>query len=206
MPYQEPHRSVERITSSFSSFFVSIRGGKTIRMTSILEHPLLYELALGRSETEISQDCIVLQRIWESYAGKHVRQILEIGCGTAPHSLYLAGCGYQVAAIDLSKQMLEEAKRRARKSKVPVRFYLRDARRFSIPETRCDAAIFMYQTFPLLLTNNAIYSHFHSVANHLRDRGLYIIDLDREIGGFRMDGPELGTLMSTLKIFGELDI
>ena len=62
--------------------------------------------------------------IWGSYDhGKEVailhklfqnegaRRILNVGCGKGNHAILLASLGYEVVAIDLSRKMIEKAKK-----------------------------------------------------------------------------------------------
>ncbi|MFA9390296.1 MAG: class I SAM-dependent methyltransferase [Prolixibacteraceae bacterium] len=64
---------------------------------------------------------------------KHIN-ILDIGCGTGRHSIELAKRGYQVTGIDLSANMLNRAKEKAREAKVDVQFFQSDARNFHFDE------------------------------------------------------------------------
>ncbi|WKL04724.1 methyltransferase domain-containing protein [Paenibacillus amylolyticus] len=64
--------------------------------------------------------------------------ILEIGCGTGRTACYLAKRGYQVTAIDLNRQMLDKAVRRARRERVDVRFVQADVASLPFPENHFD--------------------------------------------------------------------
>ena len=52
----------------------------------------------------------LLEGIFRRYAGRPVRDILDVGCGTGNHALRLAAKGYRVLGIDRSLDMLEVAK------------------------------------------------------------------------------------------------
>lgn len=64
--------------------------------------------------------------------------ILEIGCGTGRTACYLAKRGYRVTAIDLNRQMLDKAVRRARRERVDVRFVQADVASLPFPEHHFD--------------------------------------------------------------------
>ena len=66
--------------------------------------------------------------------------ILDVGCGTGRHSIELAKRGYAVTGLDLSAQMLEQARRGAKAAGVEVNWVHADAARFSLPD-KYDAGI-----------------------------------------------------------------
>ena len=66
--------------------------------------------------------------------------IIDIGCGTGRHSIELAKRGFKVTGIDVSKGMLKEAEKTAKKENVNMRFIKADAVNFKINE-RFDAAV-----------------------------------------------------------------
>src|SRR5215211_7579425 len=57
-------------------------------------------------------------------AGLHFDSILEIGCGTGKNTVFLAGIGEQVSAIDFSQGMIEKAKQKVQAEN--VRFSMMD--------------------------------------------------------------------------------
>ncbi|MGN7416557.1 class I SAM-dependent methyltransferase [Paenibacillus sp. SAF-068] len=64
--------------------------------------------------------------------------ILEIGCGTGRTACYLAKRGYRVTAIDLNRQMLDKAVRRARRERMDVQFVQADVASLPFPENHFD--------------------------------------------------------------------
>ncbi|MCW3796124.1 class I SAM-dependent methyltransferase [Paenibacillus sp. LS1] len=64
--------------------------------------------------------------------------ILEIGCGTGRTACYLAKNGYRVTAIDLHRNMLDKAVRRARRERLDVRFVRADVAALPFPENHFD--------------------------------------------------------------------
>jgi ubiquinone/menaquinone biosynthesis C-methylase UbiE len=57
-------------------------------------------------------------------------RILDIGCGTGRHAIELAKRRYRITGIDISKGMLKEAEKTAKKAKVKVEWVHADATRF----------------------------------------------------------------------------
>ncbi|WP_048085897.1 class I SAM-dependent methyltransferase [Archaeoglobus veneficus] len=68
-------------------------------------------------------------------------QILDVGTGTGFLALILAELGHEVVGIDLSKGMLEVAKKKARKLGVDVEFKLGDAENLPFDDCSFDAVI-----------------------------------------------------------------
>ena len=66
--------------------------------------------------------------------------ILDVGCGTGRHSVELARRGYKVTGIDLSAEMLKEAREKAKAVGVKVNWIRADATDFKLPG-KFDAAI-----------------------------------------------------------------
>ncbi len=66
--------------------------------------------------------------------------IIDIGCGTGRHSVELAKRGYRVTGLDLSPEMLKQAKLKADTAEVDVNWIQADASQFEMEE-RFDAAI-----------------------------------------------------------------
>ena len=55
-----------------------------------------------------------------------VRRLLDAGCAVGSHSIELARHGFTVAGLDLSRAMVREARQRAAKAGVKIRFVRRD--------------------------------------------------------------------------------
>jgi hypothetical protein len=63
---------------------------------------------------------------------------------------------------------------------------------FALDRTGFDAAIFLYETFPLITDLDEILCHFEAVRRHVRNGGMYIVDVDAPKGGIRKAGGEWG--------------
>lgn len=62
-------------------------------------------------------------------AGEIVGSVLDLGCGTGEHALYLAERGHEVVGIDLAPRAIALARAKARDRGLPVTFLVRDALR-----------------------------------------------------------------------------
>lgn len=78
--------------------------------------------------------CMELLR--RNYPTRPLR-LLEIGCGEGRDAVFLAKCGYQVTAFDVTETGIEKARRLADIHRVPVQFFRADLRDFR-PEENYD--------------------------------------------------------------------
>ena len=87
-------------------------------------YDLLYE------EKDYDGECTLIEQIIRDYSKIPVHSILDLGCGTGNHSLRLAERGYDVTGVDRSNEVLDIAKEKANKKKLPYTFFQSDLREF----------------------------------------------------------------------------
>jgi cyclopropane fatty-acyl-phospholipid synthase-like methyltransferase len=107
--------------------------------------------------------------------------ILDVGCGTGRHAVELARRGFKVTGIDISKGMLAEAEKTARRVGVKVELIHVDATRFRSAKL-FDAAICLCEgAFGLLGSSDHPLRHdiaiLHSINVALRDQAPVIVTL-----------------------------
>ncbi|MGA9725447.1 MAG: class I SAM-dependent methyltransferase [Candidatus Binatus sp.] len=146
---------------------------------SIYEYPDVFRRAHLESPGEIPAEVVFLQQVWNRHRKSPTRRILDIACGDSPHGRLLAADGFMVVGIDRSPTMIAAGRRKANEL-ANLRFYRRPIERFTLPERLFDAAIFMSETFPVIVENAGLLSHLKSVGRTLKRGGLYCIDIDRQ--------------------------
>src|SRR5579863_625939 len=146
---------------------------------SIYQYPDVFRRAHLESPGEIPAEVVFLQQVWQRHRKGPTRRILDIACGDSPHGRLLAGDGFEVVGIDRSPTMIAAGRRKAR-ALANLRFYRRPIEKFTLPERPFDAAIFMSETFPVIVENADLLSHLRSVGRALRRGGLYCVDIDRQ--------------------------
>jgi len=115
-------------------------------------------------------------QIFQQYAARPVRTVLDLGCGTGNHALRLAARGYQVFGVDRSPEMLAEADRKARDQKGHSRFQLADVRDIELGET-FDAALMMFAVLSYQREDDDVRSVLCAARRHVRPHGLLLFDV-----------------------------
>jgi len=160
-------------------------------MYSIYDFPEVYDVVLQRSPEIIAAEAASIERLLAEHGVTRGR-VLELACGTCPHGILLAQHGFAVTGIDRSPAMLEAAARRAAAAGTVLQLVEGDIVDFALDVEPFDAALFMFETFPVITAYDDIVSHFRAVRRHMRPGGLYIIDLDPRKRGVGVSTEEWG--------------
>jgi 2-polyprenyl-3-methyl-5-hydroxy-6-metoxy-1,4-benzoquinol methylase len=112
--------------------------------------------------------------------------ILDMGCGTGRHSIALAERGFRVTGVDISTEMLAEARKSAELAKVKVDWVETDATEFKV-SSLFDAAICLCEgAFGLLNDGDDPVGHdlqiLHNISAALRPAALFVMTT---LNGFR---------------------
>jgi SAM-dependent methyltransferase len=146
---------------------------------SIYKYPDIFRRAHLERPGEIPAEVTFLEQVWKRHRKLPTRRVLDIACGDSPHGRILAGDGFEVVGIDRSPTMLASGRAKGHALR-NLRFYRRAIEKFRLPERPFDAAIFMSETFPVIVENAELLSHLRSVGIALKRGGLYCIDIDRQ--------------------------
>lgn len=122
-------------------------------------------------------------------------KIIDIGCGTGRHSIELAKRGYTVCGIDLSENLLERAREKAKQNGLHIDFLKHDARNLPF-EDQFDVAIMLCEGgFPLMETDEMNFEILKNVSKSLRKNAKFIFTtlnglfpLYHSINDFHADG------------------
>jgi SAM-dependent methyltransferase len=125
-----------------------------------------------------SEECGLIDRLFQSYGHGTVRSVLDLGCGTGNHVLALAEKGYNVVGVDRSARMLDAARRKVsnqRLSGEPV-FYEGDIRSFRVEES-FDATLMMFAVLGYQLENRDVLAALRNARRHVKPDGILILDV-----------------------------
>ena len=123
-------------------------------------------------DKDYRRECDLIHRVFEDYASRPVRDVLDLGCGTGGHAVPLAQRGYKVLGVDRSPEML----RRAAARSSPARFAVGDLRHLDLNET-FDAALMMFAVLGYQVSNNDVQAALAGARRHLRPDGLFFGDV-----------------------------
>lgn len=104
--------------------------------------------------------------------------ILEVGCGTGSFSRLLAIDGYNVYGIDLSPQMIRQAKKK--KNGLCVEYHVADMRDFKLNES-FDAVISVCDSMNYLCTINDLNKTFLNVSKAIKKGGIFLFDMKTQV-------------------------
>lgn len=123
-------------------------------------------------------------RMWVGYyllllahQDAHPRRMLDVCCGTGTVAEMLHKEGFSLAGFDLAPGMIEEARRKAEKKKLPIRYEVMDAATADMGETY-DAAFSFFDSLNNILEPARLQMAFHRAAEHVRPGGSWIFDLN----------------------------
>ena len=147
------------------------------QVPGIYDEPELYEAACAYRDVPVEVDALL------RWSGVHrgadagpPRSVLELAAGPAEHSRDLARRGLAATALDLNPAMCARAGDLAKAAGVSLSVVEGDMRDFSIAG-EFDLAITMLNSLCHLLVLDDLLRHLAAVAAHLRDGGLYIMEL-----------------------------
>ena len=114
------------------------------------------------------------------------RDVLEVGCGSAPCARWLATQGARVVGLDLSAGMLSHAVRAARESGISVPLVQADATRLPFGEGSFDLACSAFGAVPFVADSAAV---MREVARVLRPRGRWVFAVTHPLRWIFPDDP-----------------
>ena len=124
------------------------------------------------------EQALILERIFRDQGFDRTARVLDCACGIGTQAIGLAALGYPVTASDISEGELAEARERARKNDVEIRFARADfcALSESFAET-FDILIAMDNALPHMLTAEALARALGSIAAQLRPGGIFVASI-----------------------------
>ena len=116
-------------------------------------------------------------------------QILDCACGIGTQAIGLAALGYNVTASDISDGEIAEAKKRAEKNDLKIRFEHADF--CALSETfseQFDIIIAMDNALPHMLSSTALENAVKSIANQVKEDGIFVGSI-RDYDALLIDKP-----------------
>jgi SAM-dependent methyltransferase len=129
-----------------------------------------YEIVEGRDwQAEVDLLAFILQ-------GRKCKSVTDLGCGTGFHVRALTKRGFRAIGIDVSKQNIMHAKRKARQEGIRASFVVASYYKFR-PREPFDAAICLNWSIPV--RDNEVKRFLDNTYELLAPRGILIFDYER---------------------------
>ena len=120
----------------------------------------------------------ILDRIFRAYGFDRTACVLDCACGIGTQAIGLAALGYRVTASDISTGELAEAKERAEKNDVVIRFEQADFCALSNTfADQFDIVIAMDNALPHMLSFEALMTALVSITGQIRPGGIFVASI-----------------------------
>jgi ubiquinone/menaquinone biosynthesis C-methylase UbiE len=123
-------------------------------------------------------------RMWVGYyllllaqQDAHPKKILDVCCGTGTMAEMLQREGFSMTGLDIAPGMIEAARKKAVKKKLPIRYECLDAAEFELGDT-FDAALSFFDSLNNIIEPARFQMALGQVAKHLKPGGSFIFDLN----------------------------
>ena len=129
-------------------------------------------------QSATQEQAVILDRIFQEYGFDHTARVLDCACGIGTQAIGLASLGYQVTASDISDGELAEARERAAKNGVQIRFEHADFRALSdVFSEQFDIVIAMDNALPHMLTGSDLEYAVRSIIGQTRAGGIFVASI-----------------------------
>jgi len=107
----------------------------------------------------------------------NAKTVLNLGCGTGKHDFLLAKKGYHVTGVDISAEMLNEAKSTLKITKLKdlPKFIKGDIRSIKLAK-KYDVITSLFHVVSYLTSNNDLGKFFETAKSNLKPNGLLFFD------------------------------
>jgi SAM-dependent methyltransferase len=138
----------------------------------VYEHSasLVYD-RLNASRKDYRAEAIELAGFIRGRIGATASLLLDVGCGTGRHGEELRQLGFDYVGVDLSPEILTEAKKRL----PSTRLIQSDIRSLSL-EDRFDVVMCLNATIGYMLTRVDLAAALHSLTKHVRPGGIVLLE------------------------------
>ncbi|MBE6949020.1 MAG: class I SAM-dependent methyltransferase [Ruminococcaceae bacterium] len=135
------------------------------------------------------EQALILSKLFRENGFDDTVQILDCACGIGTQAIGLAALGYNVTASDISDGEIAEAKKRAEKNDLKIRFEHADF--CALSETfseQFDIIIAMDNALPHMLSSTALENAVKSIANQVKEDGIFVGSI-RDYDALLIDKP-----------------
>ena len=129
-------------------------------------------------QTAIREQADILDRLFNSYGFDTTANLLDCACGIGTQAIGLAALGYNVTASDISDGELSEARKRAKKNGVQIRFEHADFCALSDTfSEQFDIVMAMDNALPHMLTAGTLEAAVKSMTGRTGMNGIFVASI-----------------------------
>lgn len=129
-------------------------------------------------QSATQEQALILEKIFLDNGFNKSARILDCACGIGTQAVGLALLGYDITASDISNAEIAEAKKRALKNNVNIRFENADFRNLTkIFSEQFDIVIAMDNALPHMLTKNVLETAVKSIVNQIAMGGMFVASI-----------------------------
>ena len=143
--------------------------------------PIAGEVMFG---PKAGQTALEVSQVLKQTRAKPPLDVLDLACGTGRHSRDLAARGFAVTGLDYSKPYLDQARKAAKKGRLPVRFVHGDMRDLKphFPANSFDVVVSLYNSFGYFDKRTDDFKMLRGVNRVLRPGGWFVVNTLNEGG------------------------
>ena len=112
-----------------------------------------------------------------SHQNQKPKRVLDVCCGTGTMCEMLTAEELTLSGIDISPEMIREAKKKAARKHLDIDYFVADATNFDLGRT-FDAAFSFFDSLNNILDPARLQGCFKSVSDHLNPGGSFIFDMN----------------------------
>lgn len=112
-----------------------------------------------------------------SHQNLQPKRILDVCCGTGSMCELLTQEGFEMAGVDLSPEMIRQARKKAGRNRQDIRYEVGDAAEFEMGDTY-DAAFSFFDSLNNILDPDHLQRAFKQIAKHVKPGGSFIFDVN----------------------------
>lgn len=137
-----------------------------------------YDKLFADWQAATREQAAVLDTLFRSCGFDTDASVLDCACGIGTQAIGLSLLGYHVTASDLSEGALAEARERAERNGVGIRFFRADFRALSetFPD-RFDIVIAMDNALPHMLSPEALKAAVRSMSERIKPGGIFVASI-----------------------------
>ncbi|AJA47259.1 methyltransferase domain-containing protein [Clostridium pasteurianum DSM 525 = ATCC 6013] len=144
-----------------------------------------------KEQGEVQSDVLPTVKVaMDIFKKNNCKSVMDLGCGTGRHSIYLANQGFKVYATDISETGLEITKSKAEKLNLNnIEFKQHDMRNISFDNNLFDGILCLWTTGHGTLEDSR--KNVNEIYRVLKPNGVVVIDYvsidDKNYGKYKLD-------------------